>query len=77
MPHQGLVLVSTGPLEQHNLIGRLRCRSRQPLCKLPPILRRVRQGLREHDFERRAWMRGDMGGMMQQGKPRLGHLLRE
>ena len=48
----------TGHLDQQNLIGRLRCRSGQPLCKLHHILRRVRKGLREQDFERREWMRG-------------------
>ena len=64
LPHKGLVLMSTGHLDQQNLIGRLRCRSGQPLFKLPHILRRVRKGLREQDFERREWMRGDIGGMM-------------
>jgi hypothetical protein len=60
-----------------NLIGPLRCRSGQPLFKLQHLLRRVRKGLREQDFERREWMQGDMSGMMHQGKPGLGYLLRE
>jgi hypothetical protein len=54
-----------------------RCRCRQPLCKLQHLLRGVRKGLREQDFECGEWMQGDIGGMMHQGKPGLGHLLWE
>jgi hypothetical protein len=77
LPHKGLVLVRTGHLDQQNLIGRLRCRGGQPLFQLHHLLRSVRKGLREQDFKRREWMRGDIGGMMHQGKHGLGHLLRE
>ena len=75
--HKGLVLVSTGHLDQQNLIGSLRCSYCQSLFKLHHILGSVRKGLREQDFERRECMRGDIGVLMHQGKHRLGYLLRE
>ena len=77
LPHEGLVLVGAGQLDQHNLIGSLRCRCRQPLFKLQHVLWGVRKGLREQGFKRGEWMREAIGGMMHQGKHRLGHLLRE
>jgi hypothetical protein len=75
--HEALSRVSASQLLQHHLVGELRRRDQEALCKLQHVCGRLWKGLSAQGLKRGELTRVDLGGMMSQRQHRVGHLFME
>jgi len=73
--NEGLVLVCSCQLHQHNLIGDLRRRYRQALFKMQHIFRSPRKRCTEQALQQAEVILAHRRGIMNESKHSLGHLL--